>query len=132
VYTNLPNILNGLLLPLGSSLSNEVYLLGFDGRVASDQLFWKNSEANSYGVLKETIMAAHPGFFKGINYEEYAAKQSENAEKVMTLGEAMGKSYSCLNRTSIPALQKRMVGRTTRGRQTYRQEPDVRPPSRPA
>jgi len=107
-YTNLPNILNSLLLPLGTSLANEVNLLGFDGRASNDTLFWQNSGANSYEELKPTIMAAHPGFFKGINYEEYARLQGESAEQVMALGEQMGKKYYCLNQTFIPALQKRL------------------------
>jgi hypothetical protein len=113
-YSTMPNILNGLLLPLGSSLADEIILLGFDGRAPNDKLFWQNSGANSYEDLKPTIMAAHPGFFKGRDYKEYARSQSDSAEKIMTLGEQMGKKYYCLNQTFIPAMQKRMYPKLIR------------------
>jgi hypothetical protein len=71
-YTSRPNILNGMLLPLGSSLAPSIYLLGFDGRAPGDNMFWTNSGENSYDELKATIQAAHPGFFAGRDYEEYA------------------------------------------------------------
>jgi hypothetical protein len=106
-YTSLPNILNGILLPLGSSLSDEIYLLGFDGRAPSDNLFWKNSDDNSYEGLKPTIRMAHPGFFDKMDYEDYSRLQSDAAEQLMALGETMGKKYYSLNQTFIPALQKR-------------------------
>ena len=106
-YSNIPNILNGLLLPLGSTLADEIYMLGFDGRAPADTYFWANSSLNSYSELKPTIMAAHPAFFEGIDYQDYAKEQSDNAEKIMSLGESQGKRYICLNQTHIPALQKR-------------------------
>ena len=106
----LHNILNQLLLPLGSSLSNEIYLLGFDGRKQTDKHFWKSLGSVNYEDLKKFHQQAHPGFFKGINYEEYANTQSELAESIMKLGEKMGKKYYCLNESSNKALQKRYVG----------------------
>ncbi len=109
-YTNLPNILNGLLLPLGSTLSDSIFLLGFDGRGPLDTIFWKNSNANAYNDLKATIQAAHPAFFKGIDYDEYARIQSDTADMIMAMGEKMGKKYCCLNKTYIPALAKRQCG----------------------
>jgi hypothetical protein len=107
-YTSRPNILNGMLLPLGSSLAPAIYLLGFDGRAPGDKMFWTNSGENSYDDLKPTIQAAHPGFFAGRDYEEYARRQSESAEEIMSLGESRGRSYYCLNLTHIPALHKRL------------------------
>ena len=106
-YTNQPNILNSMLLPLGTSLSNNIYLLGFDGRAPDAELFWKNSAENSYIELKSSLVEAHPGFFEGIDYEEYADMQSISAEKIMTFGESIGNKYYCLNQTHIPALHKR-------------------------
>jgi len=108
-YSNLPNILNGLMLPLASSLAAEVFLLGFDGRGPGAPAFWANSAANSYPELKDTIKAAHPEFFRGIDYDRYAAEQSDAAERVMAEGERLGKRYTCLNRTFIPALRARML-----------------------
>ena len=108
-YTNLPNVLNGLLLPLASSLADEVLLLGFDGRAPEDEAFWANSEANSYPEYKAAIKIAHPQFFRGTDYAHYAAEQSDAAELILSKGESLGKHYFCLNRTHIPALARRMM-----------------------
>jgi hypothetical protein len=107
-YTSLGNVLNGLLLPLGSSLADEVCLWGFDGRAAGASQFWTNSSANSYPELKPTIEKAHPGFFAHMNYEAYAAAQSDDAEVIMAAGERLGKRYRPLHDTAIPSLKKRL------------------------
>lgn len=107
-YTHLHNILNSMLLPLASSLSDEIFLLGFDGRNSDDEGFWQNSDKNAYNDLKPTIVKAHPAFFK-INYEDYAMTQSDSAEQVLKMGEKEGKRYFCLNKTTNRALMKRCV-----------------------
>ncbi|MDA0990775.1 MAG: hypothetical protein O3A51_08495 [Verrucomicrobia bacterium] len=111
VYHQWPhgNILNALLLPLGSALSDDVYLLGIDGRAPDDSLFWTNSAPNSYAAYKPCIEAAHPGFYEKTDYLAYAQSQSDNAETLMQHGEQLGKRYQCLNRTFVPAFQKRQA-----------------------
>jgi len=104
------NILNQLLLPLASSLCDNIFLLGFDGRKSTDKYFWKSTDSVNYEDLKGYHQKAHPGFFKGIDYEEYANIQSELAETIMSLGERMGKKYYCLNESSNKALQQRYIG----------------------
>ncbi|HJV35778.1 hypothetical protein [Geomonas sp.] len=103
------NILNQLLLPLASSLCDEVMLLGFDGRKAGDLHFWKSSDSVNYEDLKVHQHQAHPGFFSGVDHAEYARIQSDCAEKIMSLGERMGKKYRCMNPSSNEALQKRFL-----------------------
>ena len=107
-WSSLENVLNGFLLPLGSSLADEICLLGFDGRAPDAEQFWTNSSANSYPELKPTIEAAHPGFFAHMNYEDYAAAQSDGAERIMEAGERLGKRYVPLHATHIPALRRRL------------------------
>lgn len=108
VYHQWPhgNILNALLLPLGSALADEVFLLGFDGRAPGETAFWQNATSSTYDALKPAIKAAHPGFF-GIDFGAYAQAHSDNAEQLMRAGEAMGKRYVCLNDSYIPAFRKR-------------------------
>lgn len=110
VYHQWPhgNILNALLLPLGSSLANDVTLLGFDGRAPGEKAFWQNSPLNTYDAYKPAIREAHPAFFE-IDFEAYAQAHSDNAEQLMQAGEAMGKRYRCLNDSYIPAFRKRRV-----------------------
>jgi hypothetical protein len=59
---NLGNVLNRLLLPLAISLGRDIRLLGFDGRRASDQGFWKNSARNSYPELLAEMQKENPAF----------------------------------------------------------------------
>jgi hypothetical protein len=109
VYHQWPmgNILNALMLPLASTLSDDVYFLGFDGRAPDDTYFWKTAAQSSYEALKPPMREAHPAFFTTPDYEAYAQGHSDNADAIMKAGEAMGKRYTCLNKTYIPAFQKR-------------------------
>lgn len=107
VYHQMGNILNCLMLPLATALADEVCFLGFDGRAPGEPLFWKNSDANAYNELKPSIMAAHPAFFSTTDYVSYAGEHGDKAEAIMAAGEALGKKYICLNRSYIPAFQKR-------------------------
>ena len=59
----LGNVLNLLLLPLATSITKKVYLLGFDGRKPSDTLFWTNSSDHSYTEYIPDIQKHHPKFF---------------------------------------------------------------------
>jgi hypothetical protein len=108
------NILNQLLLPLASSLCDDIYLLGFDGRNSNDKHFWASLESVNYEDLKGFHQEAHPGFFRGMDYQQYANIQAELAEAIMSLGESMGKKYGCLNESGNIALQRRFVDSGTR------------------
>ena len=92
---------------LASSLCDQIYLLGFDGRKKTDKHFWGSTTSVNYEDLKRYHQEAHPGFFKGIDYQDYAQIQSDNAESIMALGEEMGKRYYSLNESTNLALQKR-------------------------
>lgn len=61
---SLGNVLSLLLLPLGCTLSKNVYLWGFDGRGSTDKLFWNNSTEHSYSDLLPELKNAHPAFFE--------------------------------------------------------------------
>lgn len=108
---SLHNVLNQLLLPLGSSLCDNIYFLGFDGRKQTDRHFWKSTESVNYEDLKPYLQKSHPGFFQGINYEAYADMQSEIANTIMTIGEKIGKNYYSLNESTNKALLKRYIGK---------------------
>lgn len=59
----LGNVLNVLLLPLACTLSNSVWLWGFDGRAPDDKLFWSNSRSHSYPEFVAELRDEHPAFF---------------------------------------------------------------------
>jgi len=104
-----PNVLNRLLLPLSSSLSNEIYFLGFDGRKNNDLHFWSSSEKINYEDLKVYHQMAHPGFFRYTDYLKYAETQSELSEIIISLGEKVGKKYYSLNESTNTAFKKRYI-----------------------
>lgn len=108
IYNEMGNILTSLMLPLASSLADDTYMLGFDGRAPDDELFWSHSASTSYQEAEDSLRAAHPGFFQ-IDYREYAAEHAKNTERILSAGERRGKRYHCLNHSYVPALEKRFL-----------------------
>lgn len=109
----LGNVLNKLLLPLGCNLSKQVGLWGFDGRAPSDQLFWSNSQKQSYTELMPTLQAAHPAFFDHFvpreNPEKYVQSvHGDVLEYLLSQAESEGWTFSMLHHTWTPTLAKRM------------------------
>jgi len=109
----LGNVLNKLLLPLGCNLSKQVGLWGFDGRAPKDQLFWSNSQKQSYTELLPTLQAAHPAFFDHFvpreNPEKYVQSvHGDVLEYLLSQAEQAGWTFSMLHHTWTPTLAKRM------------------------
>ena len=107
------SILNRLQLPLASTLSDRVLLLGYDGRSKKDQSvdmkYWAaHSTDSNYTELIGTLFEAHP-YLPAIDKDAYAAQVAEKTEKIISLGEQAGKEYLCINESSIPALQSRQA-----------------------
>lgn len=109
----LGNVLNKLLLPLGCNLNKHVGLWGFDGRAPTDQLFWSNSQKQSYVELMPTLQAAHPAFFDHFvpreNPEKYVQSvHGDVLEYLLSQAERDGWSFTMLHHTWTPTLAKRM------------------------
>jgi len=108
----LGNVLQLLLLPLGCTLSKNVYLWGFDGRSPNDKLFWKNSEKHSYGSLIPDLIHAHPKF-----YECHIPKNEPNKyinsnfgdemDKLLHSAESCGYQFIMMHKSLTTTLQKR-------------------------
>lgn len=109
----LGNVLNKLLLPLGCNLSRHVGLWGFDGRAPKDQLFWSNSQKQSYQELMPTLQAAHPAFFDHFvpreNPEKYVQSvHGDVLEYLLSQAENDGWTFTMLHHTWTQTLAKRM------------------------
>lgn len=109
----LGNVLNKLLLPLGCNLSRHVGLWGFDGRAPKDQLFWSNSQKQSYQELMPTLQRAHPAFFDHFvpreNPEKYVQSvHGDVLEYLLSQAESDGWTFTMLHHTWTPTLAKRM------------------------
>lgn len=57
------NVLNLLLIPIATTVSDNLRLLGFDGRKKADNGFWSNSDIHSYPDSIAKLKKSHPAFF---------------------------------------------------------------------
>jgi len=102
-------ILQQLLVPLGSTLADDVVIAAADGRSKSSQRFWNHDPASQYVDLMETLEQGHPGYFAGVNFQDYYDQHCISLEHLLSYGESVGKHYTSLTPSLIPALQKRQV-----------------------
>lgn len=109
---SLGNVLNNMLLPLGTNLSKNIYLWGFNGRAPDDKDFWKNSDKHFYNELVDDIKKSHPYFYeyfipKG-NEEKYVKKyHGDELEQSLEAAESKGWQFTMLHASYTPALAKR-------------------------
>jgi hypothetical protein len=108
----LGNILPLMLLPLACTLSNKVYLWGFDGRAPTDTLFWSNSTKHSYPELMPGLQKSHPAFFNYYvpkdNPSRYVQQvHGDVLEEQMSLAEKKGWTFIMMHKSWTPTLQKR-------------------------
>lgn len=112
---NFQNILTILLLPLACTLSKNVFMWGFDGRAPDDKLFWSNSSKHNYPELMETLLKAHPAFFKHFvpssNPTAYVKRvHGDGLDAQLTSAEQRGWRFVMMHKSWTPTLQKRFKG----------------------
>lgn len=101
------NILTLLLLPIASTFSNEIHLIGCDGRpLDKDNYFWGHGESVQINDKMQNIKEVHPGFFD-IDYNEYYFEHCHTLENLIEQGERTGKHFFHHGDSYIPALSKR-------------------------
>ncbi|MFL5733696.1 MAG: hypothetical protein ACJ78Q_10885 [Chloroflexia bacterium] len=103
---SLDSVLNLLMLPVASTLADEIFVLGCDGRKPVDTAFWSHHSASQYSDLMQTVNNAHPGFFD-VDYVDYYDRYCGHVASVIAAGEALGKSYASLVPSYVPALSAR-------------------------
>jgi hypothetical protein len=109
---SLNNVLSLLLLPIGCTLSNHIYLWGFDGRAPTDSLFWANSKKDSYPEFLDELKLAHPAFFNyhvpSDNPNKYVnAVHGDELEQCLLAAEKEGFSFIMMHNSWTPTLKKR-------------------------
>lgn len=108
------NILTMFLLPLGSTLADEVHVFGCDGRAPSGvpednaSPFWEHHAASEYEDEYHTLHLAHPGFFM-LNLQEWYDDHCHNVALLAERMEARGKGVVTRSRSFIPALAHRLT-----------------------
>lgn len=101
------NILTFLMLPVGATLANRIYLLGCDGRpLKQDDYFWKHNEKTQFVDQMENIKEVHPSFFT-VDYKDYYERHLSNVAAYFSVGDGLGKSFCALTPSHIPAIRSR-------------------------
>jgi len=105
---NSANILTLFMIPLASSLANEIFLIGADGRESNEKYFWKHSSTVQYDDKMESAFLTHPSFFRDRSYTDYYDTHCIYLKKLIEYGEFQGKKYISLTKSYIPALKSRL------------------------
>lgn len=100
------NILTLFMLPIASSISNKIFMIGADGRKKDEKYFWKHSSAAQYDDEMESAFETHPSFFRDRNYEDYYEEHCDFLENLINFGNISDKVYSSLTNSYIPVLEK--------------------------
>jgi len=101
------NILTLFMLPVASTVSNEIFIIGADGRKPDEKYFWKHSSSAQYSELMQTVFETHPSFFRDRDYKDYYEEHCIFLEDLIEYGESLGKKYISLTPSYIAALEKR-------------------------
>ena len=104
------NILTLLMLPLASSLTDEIYIIGADGRKKEENYFWKHNSNVQYDDFMQKAFDAHPSFFRDQHYDNYYEEHCIMLGKYFIYGEERNKNYFSLTHSYIPALITRFKG----------------------
>ena len=104
------NVLTQYMLPIASFISDEIYILGADGRKKDEKYFWKHSSSVQYDDLMNTVFKTHPSFFRDRVYTDYYDKHCNFLNDLIEYGEKRGKKYFSLTPSYIDFLNKRYTG----------------------
>lgn len=102
------NILTLYMLPVASSLTDEINIIGADGRNPDEKYFWQHSKSAQFGDLMNTVFETHPSFFRDRDYKDYYDEHCNFLNDLIEYGESKGKKYYSLTKSYIPALKKRI------------------------
>ena len=103
------NILTILMIPLGATLSKDLYILGCDGRKPDENYFWKHDKASQFSDLMQEARNFHPGFFDHCDYADYYDHHCDNLSNMIKAGEEQGIKFNSFTHSYIPCLAERSV-----------------------
>lgn len=107
------NIMTWFMLPIASSLTKNVNILGADGREESESYFWEHNEDAQYNdELMKTVVDCHPSFFRDRVYTDYYEQHCRTLSSFLDYGESRGIEYNTLTESHIGCLQERTVPET--------------------
>jgi hypothetical protein len=108
------NVLNLLMLPIGCTLSKNIYFWGFDGRAPNDKDFWKNSDMHFYQEFIDELKIEHKAFFnlhipKGREDDYVKNVHGDVLEESLNAAEKKSFKFHMMHNSYTVALQKRIT-----------------------
>lgn len=104
------NIMTWFMLPIASSLADEVYVVGADGRKEDDSYFWEHNDDAQYDdELMRSAVDCHPAFFRDRVYTDYYDQHVETLSSYLEYGERRGIEYGSLTHSYVECLADRRV-----------------------
>ena len=103
------NILTLYMLPIASTIVNEINIIGADGRNPNEKYFWKHSSSAQFDDLMKTVFETHPSFFRDRDYKDYYEEHCNTLKNLIEFGEKKGKKYFSLTNSYIPVLKERIL-----------------------
>jgi hypothetical protein len=101
------NVMTTSMLPVVSSICEEIYIIGADGRKPDESYVWTYNPSSQLGDIMQTIFDTHPSIFRDSVYTDYYKEHCDFFENLLRYGESMEKKYYSLTPSYIPALAKR-------------------------
>lgn len=108
---NTKNILTEIMIPVASSLCDEIEIAGCTGRNPDETFYWKHNERAQYIDLMQSIFDMYPSLFRDQNYVNYYERHCQWLEELLEYGEQKGKRYRNLTTSYIPALISRSISK---------------------
>ena len=88
-------------------MTDEINIIGADGRNPDEKYFWQHSQSAQFGNLMNTVFEIHPSFFRDRDYKDYYDEHCNFLNDLIEYGEKQGKKYLSITSSFIPALKKR-------------------------
>jgi hypothetical protein len=106
---NTANILTLFMLPIASTIADNIYIFGADGREKKEKYFWKHSKTAQYKDKMSDAFNVHPSFFRDRDYEDYYGHHCELLEQLLQYGESNAREYISMTPSFIPSLKYRYI-----------------------
>jgi len=104
---NSESIISYMMIPVASVVTEEINILGADGRDKKENYFWKHNKSVQFHDLMETVFHTHPAFFRDRYYADHYEGHIKYLADMFNYGEKLGKKYYSLTPSFVPALQDR-------------------------
>jgi len=106
VVKSTSNVLTFFMLPLATTISKEILLIGFDGKGKNENnKFWSYEKKSQFIEQMKYTKIAHPAFYK-VNYQEYNTTHLKEVEKIIDILIDKKVDIRSLTPSHIPTINK--------------------------